>query len=154
MNKFFLGIALALVSASSYAQVSAKLQSKIDADARQLESKVIEWRRHFHQFPELSNREFNTGAKIASYLKSFGLEVQYPVAKTGVVAILKGAKPGPVVALRADMDALPVTERSTLELRVERKNRLRRKRDRCNACLRSRWSYGYPFGSRGTTFKV
>src|SRR6187401_2879528 len=113
MNKFFLGIALALVSASSYAQVSAKLQAKIDADARQLENNVIEWRRHFHQFPELSNREFNTGAKVASYLKSFGLEVQYPVAKTGVVAILKGAKPGPVVALRADMDALPVTERST-----------------------------------------
>ena len=93
MNKFFLGIALALVSASSFGQVSAKLQTKIDADARQLESKVIEWRRDFHQFPELSNREFNTGAKIASYLKSFGLEVQYPVAKTGVVAILKGAKP-------------------------------------------------------------
>lgn len=115
MNKFILGIVLAVVSASAYAQVSAKLQTKIDADTRQLESKVIEWRRHFHQFPELSNREFNTGAKIASYLKSFGLEVQYPVAKTGVIAILKGTKPGPVVALRADMDALPVTERSALE---------------------------------------
>ena len=121
MNKFFLGIALALVSASSYAQVSAKLQAKIDADARQLENNVIEWRRHFHQFPELSNREFNTGAKVASYLKSFGLEVQYPVAKTGVVAILKGAKPGPVVALRADMDALPVTERSTLDFASKEK---------------------------------
>jgi amidohydrolase len=121
MNKFFLGIALALVSASSFGQVSAKLQTKIDADARQLESKVIEWRRDFHQFPELSNREFNTGAKIASYLKSFGLEVQYPVAKTGVVAILKGAKPGPVVALRADMDALPVTERSALEFASKEK---------------------------------
>jgi amidohydrolase len=121
MNKFFLGIALALVSGSSYAQISPRLQTKIDADMRQLESKVIEWRRHFHQFPELSNREFNTGAKIASYLKSFGLEVQYPVAKTGVVAILKGAKPGPVVALRADMDALPVTERSTLEFASKEK---------------------------------
>jgi amidohydrolase len=97
------------------------LQTKIDADARQLESKVIEWRRHFHQFPELSNREFNTGAKIASYLKSFGLDVQYPVAKTGVVAILKGAKPGPVVALRADMDALPVTERGTLDFASKEK---------------------------------
>ncbi len=121
MNKFFLGIAFALVSVSSYAQVSAKLQTKIDADTRQLESKVIEWRRHFHQFPELSNREFNTGAKIASDLKSFGLEVQYPVAKTGVVAILKGAKPGPVVALRADMDALPVTERSALDFASKEK---------------------------------
>ncbi|MGC8750911.1 amidohydrolase [Hydrotalea sp.] len=75
---------------------------------------VIAWRRHFHQFPELSNREYNTGAYIASYLKKLGLEVQYPVAKTGVVAILKGSKPGPVVAIRADIDALPVLERVQL----------------------------------------
>ena len=75
---------------------------------------VIAWRRHFHQFPELSNREYNTGAYIAAYLKKLGLEVQYPVAKTGVVAILKGSKPGPVVALRADIDALPVVERVQL----------------------------------------
>ncbi len=72
--------------------------------------KVIEWRRHFHQNPELSNREYKTGAFVADYLKSLGLEVRYPIAKTGVVAILKGGKPGPVIALRADMDALPVTE--------------------------------------------
>jgi amidohydrolase len=115
MNKFCLGIALVLVSGSSYAQVSPKLQTKIEAHTRQLESKIIEWRRHFHQFPELSNREFKTGAKIAEHLKSLGLEVQYPVAKTGVVAILQGAMPGRVVALRADMDALPVTERNGLE---------------------------------------
>lgn len=75
---------------------------------------VIAWRRHFHQFPELSNREYNTGAYIAAYLKKLGLEVQYPVAKTGVVAILKGGKPGPVVAIRADIDALPVVERVQL----------------------------------------
>lgn len=73
--------------------------------------KVVEWRRHFHQNPELSNREFKTGEKIAEYLRSIGLEVKDKVAKTGVVAILKGGKPGPVVALRADIDALPVTER-------------------------------------------
>jgi amidohydrolase len=96
-------------------------KAKIDADARQLENKVIEWRRHFHQFPELSNREFNTGAKVASYLKSFGLEVQYPVAKTGVVAILKGTKPGPVVALRADMDALPSQNEARWTSRRKRK---------------------------------
>jgi amidohydrolase len=76
--------------------------------------KVIEWRRYFHQNPELSTREYKTGAYIASYLKSLGLEVKYPFAKTGVVAILKGGKPGPVIALRADMDALPVTERVDL----------------------------------------
>jgi amidohydrolase len=75
---------------------------------------VIAWRSHFHQFPELSNREYNSGAYIAAYLKKIGLEVQYPVAKTGVVALLKGSKPGPVVALRADIDALPIVERVQL----------------------------------------
>lgn len=115
MNKFYLGVGLAFLSLSSFSQPSAKLQANIDADAVLVESKVIAWRREFHQFPELSNREFKTGAKIASILKSLGLDVQYPVAKTGVVAILKGANPGPVVGLRADMDALPVTERNTLE---------------------------------------
>jgi amidohydrolase len=115
MNKFCLAVVLVFLSLSSFGQPSAKLQAKIDADAALIENKVIAWRREFHQFPELSNREFKTGAKIASILKSLGLEVQYPVAKTGVVAILKGAKPGAVVGLRADMDALPVTERSTLE---------------------------------------
>lgn len=73
--------------------------------------KLVEWRRHFHQNPELSNREFKTGAYIADYLRSIGYEVKANVAKTGVVAVLKGGKPGPVVALRADIDALPVTER-------------------------------------------
>jgi amidohydrolase len=91
-----------------------KLQFKTDADAKALEPKLIELRRYFHENPELSNREFKTSAKIVEYLKSLGLEVQYPVAKTGVVALLKGGKPGPVVALRADMDALPITERNGL----------------------------------------
>jgi amidohydrolase len=86
----------------------------MEQQARELEPKIIEWRRYFHEHPELSNRELKTGAKIAGQLKSLGLEVQYPVAKTGVVALLRGAKPGPVVALRADMDALPVTERNSL----------------------------------------
>lgn len=79
-----------------------------------MEQQVIQWRREFHQNPELSNREFKTGEKIAAHLRSLGLEVQYPVAKTGVVALLKGGRPGPVVALRADMDALPVMERNAL----------------------------------------
>lgn len=79
---------------------------------KQVEPSLIEWRRHFHEFPELSNREFNTGKYIADYLKSIGLEVKYPIAKTGVVAILKGAKPGPNIGLRADIDALPVSERT------------------------------------------
>lgn len=78
------------------------------ADA--VEADVIKWRRHFHQYPELSNREFETAKTIAKYLTSLGLQVQTGVAKTGVVAILDSGKPGPVVALRADIDGLPVTE--------------------------------------------
>jgi amidohydrolase len=86
-------------------------QNSIDKLIADIEPKVIEWRRHFHENPELSNREFNTAKKIAAHLKSLGLEVQTGVAHTGVVAVLNGGKPGPVVALRADIDALPVTER-------------------------------------------
>jgi amidohydrolase len=99
---------------SLLAQVNPKLQAKLDQQAKEIEAKVIEWRRDFHQNPELGNREFKTGTKIAEHLKSLGIKVQYPVAKTGVVGILEGGKPGPVIALRADMDALPVTERNSL----------------------------------------
>jgi amidohydrolase len=106
--------ALTLIPAILSAQVNPKLQSKVDAMAKDIEAKVIEWRRNFHQYPELSNREFKTAAKVAEHLKALGIEVQTGIAKTGVVGILKGAKPGPVIALRADMDALPVTERNSL----------------------------------------
>lgn len=76
-------------------------------------AKVINWRRYFHEFPELGNREFNTCKKVEETLKGFGIATRI-VAKTGVVGILKGGKPGPVVALRADMDGLPVEERNNL----------------------------------------
>jgi len=89
----------------------SKLQTKVESLAEKVESKAIDWRHHLHQYPELSNREYKTADYIAAHLKSLGLEVQTGVAKTGVVAILKGGKPGPVVALRADIDALPVPER-------------------------------------------
>jgi amidohydrolase len=102
------------IAFATAAQVNPKLQAKIEQQAKDIEPKLIEWRRHFHEFPELSNRETKTGAYIAAHLKSLGIEVQYPVAKTGVVGILKGDKPGPVIALRADMDALPVAERNSL----------------------------------------
>jgi amidohydrolase len=88
--------------------------STLDAKVKEVINKVVEWRRYFHQNPELSNREFNTAAKVAAHLKSLGIEVKTGVAKTGVVGILKGNKPGPVIALRADMDALPVVERVNL----------------------------------------
>jgi amidohydrolase len=88
------------------------ISSQIEQKAMTVQSKLVEWRRYLHQHPELSNREYKTGEFVADHLKGLGLEVKHPVAKTGVVAILKGAKPGPVIALRADMDALPIKERT------------------------------------------
>jgi amidohydrolase len=114
MNRLLGILWLSIVAASSFAQTNVKLNAKVDNQAKEIELKIIEWRRYFHEHPELSNREFKTGERIANQLKELGLEVQYPVAKTGVVALLKGAKPGPVVALRSDIDALPVTERNSL----------------------------------------
>jgi amidohydrolase len=98
----------------SHAQPDPKLQSKLDQGAKEIEGKVISWRRQIHQHPELSNREVKTAALVADHLKSLGIEVKTGVAKTGVIGLLKGGKPGPVIALRADMDALPVTERNDL----------------------------------------
>lgn len=86
----------------------------IEQKAKAVNDSVVAWRRHLHQFPELSNRENNTATFIVSRLQNLGLEIKTGIGKTGVVAILKGGKPGPVVALRADMDALPVYERNSL----------------------------------------
>jgi amidohydrolase len=97
-----------------YFQVTAQIDDQLLNDIQSIEQKVIDWRHYFHENPELSNREFNTAKKIEEHLKSLGLEVQTGIAHTGVVAILKGNKPGKVVALRADIDALPVTERNDL----------------------------------------
>ncbi|MEQ8421944.1 MAG: amidohydrolase [Arenibacter algicola] len=93
---------------------SSAQKYNFEKEYKGIEPKVIDWRRDFHQNPELSNREFNTAEKIASHLKSLGMEVQTGVAKTGVVGILKGNRNGKVIALRADIDALPVTERNDL----------------------------------------
>ncbi len=101
---------MCLLSASLFATAQT-IQQQIETKAKAILPKVIEWRRHIHQNPELGNREFKTMEYIAVHLKSLGLEVTTGVAKTGVVALLKGGKPGPVVALRADIDALPIKER-------------------------------------------
>jgi amidohydrolase len=108
MRKIFLSL-LVLVTLSSIAQDLPKNYASL---LKEVEPELIAWRRHFHEFPELSNREVNTGKYIADFLKTLpNVEVRYPVAKTGVVAVLKGGKPGAVIALRADIDALPVYER-------------------------------------------
>jgi len=93
-----------------FAQMDKSLLNDINA----IEGQVIDWRHYFHENPELSNREFNTGKKIAEHLKSLGFEVTENVAHTGVVGLLKGDHTGKVIALRADIDALPVTERNDL----------------------------------------
>ena len=115
MKKTIILMALiGFISTNSNGQNTIALKAKIAQKAETLEAKVVAWRRDFHQNPELGNREFKTAEKIANHLKSLGMEVQTGVGKTGVVGILKGAKPGPVVALRADMDGLPVKERADL----------------------------------------
>ncbi len=122
MKKISVCLLLFMMLIEGRGQTPMALRTKLDQQSKDIEPRLIEWRRYFHQNPELSNREFKTGAKIAELLKSFGLEVQYPVAKTGVVALLKGAKPGPVIALRADIDALPVTERNSLPFASKEKS--------------------------------
>ncbi|MEO8008965.1 MAG: amidohydrolase, partial [Betaproteobacteria bacterium] len=93
---------------------SLRMGAQVDASAAALESKVIAWRRDFHQHPELSNREIRTAGVVAGHLRALGLAVQTGVAHTGVVGLLDSGQPGPVIALRADMDALPVAERVDL----------------------------------------
>lgn len=90
------------------------IYKKIERLSENVENSVVKWRRHIHQNPELSNREFMTAKYVSDHLKSLGLKVQENIAHTGVVAVLEGGHPGGVVALRADMDALPVTERVDL----------------------------------------
>ena len=96
------------------AQTPERVNKQIDKIADKIEKKVIKWRRDIHQNPELSNREFKTAAKVAKHLRSLGIDVETEVAHTGVVGLLKGGKPGKVVALRADMDGLPVKEKVDL----------------------------------------
>jgi amidohydrolase len=110
MKKLYL-LMLCIASIPAMAQTSA-LKSMISKKADSLQSQIVAWRRDFHEHPELGNHEFRTSAIIAKHLQSLGMEVKTGIATTGVVGILRGGKPGPVVALRADMDALPVTERT------------------------------------------
>jgi amidohydrolase len=91
---------------------SAITDQRLDQSARDLETRLVDWRRDLHRNPELGNREFRTAEKVAAHLRQLGLEVKTGIAHTGVAGLLRGGKAGPTIALRADMDALPVTEQA------------------------------------------
>lgn len=107
----FLMILLSAQNVTAQSGSASEWSEYIDSQTEVLYDKVVEWRRDIHQNPELSNREFRTAEKVADHLRSLGIEIETEVAHTGVVGVLVGGKPGPVVGLRADMDALPVKER-------------------------------------------
>src|SRR3954462_6583876 len=106
MGKLLILLFISTVAISVHAQ----LQQKIITAVAKVEPKCIALREQLHQYPELGNREFKTAKLVAERLRSLGIEVKEGVAKTGVVGILRGDKPGPCIALRADMDGLPITE--------------------------------------------
>ena len=107
-------IAAALALAVATPAAAQSFDTAVFAKAKAVQPKVVAWRRDIHEHPELGNNEVRTAALVAEHLKKLGFEVRTGVAKTGVVAVLKGGKPGGVVALRADMDALPVAEQTGL----------------------------------------
>ncbi|NLB58757.1 MAG: amidohydrolase, partial [Gammaproteobacteria bacterium] len=106
--------ALLLSAALAAQDAPAAQRAEVTAVAQALQDKVVAWRRDIHQHPELGNREFRTAELVADHLRSLGLEPQTGIAHTGVTAVLKGGRPGLRIALRADMDALPVTEQTGL----------------------------------------
>jgi hypothetical protein len=89
----------------------------VDEELADVESRVLAWRRDLHRHPELSNRELRTAKLVGDHLRRLGLEVQTGIAHTGVAGFLKSGQPGPTIALRADMDALPVVERTGVPFR-------------------------------------
>ncbi|MEP6700723.1 MAG: amidohydrolase [Bacteroidota bacterium] len=122
MYKWLLALIAIVISIQGFAQSNIeKLKEKVSAAADKIEPQCIAWRRDFHEHPELGNRETRTSKIIAGYLKKLGIEVTEGVAKTGVVGILRGGKAGPCIALRADIDALPVVERVNLPFASKQK---------------------------------
>ena len=112
MRKPLVATILFVLSIQLYAQNEiSKLKERVSTAADNIETKCVAWRREIHEHPELGNREFKTAKLMAEHLKKLGIDVKEGIAKTGVVGILRGGKPGPCIALRADMDALPIVER-------------------------------------------
>ena len=114
MRTPLLALSLACALGAPLAHAAEGQRPEVGQQASRLQGKVLAWRRDIHQHPELGNRETRTAKLVADHLRVLGLEVKTGIATTGVVAVLKGGKPGPRIAIRADMDALPVTERSAL----------------------------------------
>src|SRR5512144_516778 len=113
MRTLFALFATVLAALPSYAQspvTASPLAAEIDRRAAAVEQEMLAWRRYLHEHPELSNREVETAKFVADKLRSFGLEPKTGIARNGVVAVLRGGQPGPAVALRSDMDGLPVAE--------------------------------------------
>src|SRR5215467_2398471 len=133
---FALALAALILGAPARAQsIVPDLEQEIRQRAAAIEEKLIAWRRDIHEHPELGEQETRTAALVAAHLTRLGLEVKTGIARTGVVAILKGGKPGPVVALRADMDALPVKEPEGLPFASKTKGKyLGREVDVMHAC--------------------
>jgi amidohydrolase len=104
-------LVFSLVTLQTFAQ-SVNLKAIVARKADSMFKQTVAWRRDFHEHPELGNREVRTAGIVADYLKSLGMDVKTGIATTGVVAVLKGGHPGPVIALRSELDALPVTERT------------------------------------------
>ncbi len=121
-TKIIIGLLVIAVQLPAQQGDITKLKERVSITADNIESKCIAWRRDIHEHPELGNRETRTATLIAEQLKKLGIEVKEKVAKTGVVGILKGSKPGPCIALRADMDALPIIERVNIPFASKQKS--------------------------------
>ena len=112
----------ALAAKPASAPAGGDLDARIDREAEKVAPQLIELRHRIHQNPELSNRETQTAELVAAHLRALGLEAHTGIAKTGVVALLKGGKPGPLIAVRADMDALPVVEETDFPFKSTKKD--------------------------------
>lgn len=115
-------LALAALPVAAQKAGGGGLDARVDQEAQRVTPQIVELRHKIHQNPELSNRETQTAELVAAHLRSLGLEPRTGIAKTGVVALLKGGKPGPLIAVRADMDALPVTEETDLPFRSTKRD--------------------------------
>lgn len=143
---FVLMVVLFMPLRSEASAESVSLDAKVRERAASIENKLIAWRRDIHQHPELGDQENRTSRLVAEHLRSLGMEVRTGIARTGVVGVLKGSKPGRTVALRADMDALPVKEPDGLPFASKAKGLHWGEGHRCRARLRPRCTYRHADG--------